>query len=42
MDDVRAKFRDNASLALDAGAVLALEASVLGADEAQLAPELPA
>lgn len=42
VDDVRAKFRDNASLALDAGAVLALEASVLGADEAQLAPELPA
>jgi 2-methylcitrate dehydratase PrpD len=41
-DDVRAKFRDNAALALDAAAVLALEASILGADEAQLAPELPA
>ncbi len=41
-DEVRAKFRDNASLALDADAVLALEASILGADEAQLAPELPA
>ncbi len=40
--DVRAKFRDNASLALGADAVLALEASILGADEAQLAPELPA
>jgi 2-methylcitrate dehydratase PrpD len=41
-DDVRAKFRDNAALALGADAVVALEASILGADEAQLAPELPA
>lgn len=41
-DDVRAKFRDNASLALSSDAVLALEAAILGADEAQRAPELPA
>ena len=42
IDEVRAKFRDNASLALAPGAVLALEAAILGADEAQRAPELPA
>ena len=40
--DVRAKFRDNASLALAPDAVLALEAAILGADEADRAPELPA
>ena len=37
--DVRAKFRDNASLALAAADVEALEAAILGADEAQLAPQ---
>jgi 2-methylcitrate dehydratase PrpD len=41
-DDVRAKFRDNASLALSSDAVLALEAAILGADEAERGPELPA
>ncbi len=41
-DEVRAKFRDNASLALPADAVLELERAILGADEAQSAPQLPA
>ena len=40
--EVRAKFRDNASLALAADVVLALETAILGADEAQRALELPA
>ncbi len=37
--DVKAKFRDNAALALAAADVEALEAAILGADEAELAPE---
>jgi 2-methylcitrate dehydratase PrpD len=37
--DVRAKFRDNAALALELADVDALEAAILGADEAELAPE---
>ena len=40
--DVRAKFRDNAALALAPDAVAALEDAILGADEADLAPQLPA
>ena len=37
--DVRAKFRDNAGLALAAADVERLEAAILGADEAELAPQ---
>lgn len=39
---VRAKFRDNAGLALAPGAVAGLEHALLAADEAQVVPELPA
>jgi 2-methylcitrate dehydratase PrpD len=37
--DVRAKFRDNAGLALAAADVAALEVAILGADDAELAPQ---